>query len=378
MALVEHASSNAVVHSKRTHLTEALLNVCADILVQPNNTSAVQQICDEIIEQMPNVKLVWTWFGKADSPVIRPQFIAGTAADYAKHLSLETAELASLNPAAIALQGRKSEAYKINVNGVGTQTWRKAAQLYGIRSILTVPLALPQAKQVGLMVLYADHCDYFDSTEMGRGLFEALGKITGAILLKQSQARKLEHLAFYDGLTGQMNRNGLYDALHVEPQAGYGVMIDIDFFKQINDTYGHPAGDVVLAKLGGLIDRHTLKRRQADVNQHLHFYSARWGGEEFFVYVGGATLAQALAWAESLRLDIMQMQCQLSDVHQATITASFGIAYCPDSHAMLRGAIEQADAALYQAKASGRNCTVVFSHANHALHTNGLLIEADL
>ncbi len=356
MSTLKRRTPIITARSDQTHLTEALLNVCADILYQPTSASAVQQVCDEIIEQVPAIKLVWTWFGKADTAQIRPQTMAGKAAVYAHTLCIETAQLSRLSPAFNALQGRKGTPYLVTEQAI-YDNWRKAARSHGIRSVFAVPLAAPHDEQVGLMVLYATQPDYFE--RMGTSLFESLGYLMGAILKKQVRERALEQLAFYDSLTGQMNRNGLYSALQGQPQAGYCIMIDIDHFKAINDTHGHSVGDVVLSRLGNLIDRHTLKRRQLDSNKGLVFYAARWGGEEFFIFICNANEAQVHGWVEYLRGAVARMECQINGQTVINITASFGIAYCPDSHAMLRGAIEQADAALYQAKAAGRNCTVL-------------------
>jgi diguanylate cyclase (GGDEF)-like protein len=112
-----------------------------------------------------------------------------------------------------------------------------------------------------------------------------------------------------------------------------------------------------------LIDRHTLKRRQLDENKHLDFYAARWGGEEFFIFIAKADEAQALGWVEYLRQALSRMECQVNRDTVIKVTASFGMAYCAHSHDQLRSTIEQADAALYLAKATGRNCTVVYSQA---------------
>jgi diguanylate cyclase (GGDEF)-like protein len=360
MHTLEHRAPYIAARSDQTHLTQALLTVCADILLQPNSRSAVQQVCDELVEQVPAIQLVWTWFGAANTPVIRPQTIAGAAAIYAHSLTIDAAQLSPISPAFNALQGRKGAPYPVNEHAV-YESWRNAARSHGIRSVFAVPLAAPHAEQVGVMVLYAAQSDYFE--RMGTGLFEALGYFTGAILNKQNRERALEHLAFYDSLTGQMNRNGLYKALETQAQSGYCVMIDIDHFKMVNDTYGHAVGDMVLSRLGNLIDRHTLKRRQLDENKHLDFYAARWGGEEFFIFIAKGTEAQVLGWVEYLRKALSLMECQLGRDKVIKVTASFGIALCQDSHQMLRTAIEQADAALYLAKATGRDCTVMYSQA---------------
>jgi diguanylate cyclase (GGDEF)-like protein len=353
-------TSHTVLFSKdQAQLTQALLTVCADIMLNVNPSNAVQQVCDEIVEQLPAVRLVWTWFGNPQTPVIRPQTIAGDGSRFATALSIDTSKISVISPVFNPIHGRKGQTFPVDEHSP-YENWRKAACSEGIRSVFAVPLAAENATQTGVMVLYATEPDYFE--RLGTWFFEAIGHFTGALLHRQQHERALEQMAFYDSLTGQMNRNGLYSALQAHPQAGHCVMLEIDFFKTINDTHGHSVGDMVLSRLGHLINRHTLKRRQLDSNKGLEFYAARWGGEEFFMFIANAQSQQVIDWVESLRASISRMACQISDELTIRITASFGIAYCPDSHAMLRGAIEHADAALYQAKAAGRNCVVMQSH----------------
>jgi diguanylate cyclase (GGDEF)-like protein len=165
----------------------------------------------------------------------------------------------------------------------------------------------------------------------------------------QRRSRQLARLATTDALTGICNRTGLEGVLQ-QALAGWRehhrpvsfVLIDIDHFKVVNDTHGHQAGDRVLAGLADLV------RGQVRSQDLL----GRWGGEEFLLVCHGADLSQAAAIAEKLRALIAN-----HDFGGLRITASFGVATL-DSERPLDQLFAAADAALYRAKAEGRNRVV--------------------
>jgi diguanylate cyclase (GGDEF)-like protein/PAS domain S-box-containing protein len=171
----------------------------------------------------------------------------------------------------------------------------------------------------------------------------------------ERRAEKLHALlreqSIRDALTGLYNRHYLDPALEQEcgrARAAGGVfsvvMCDIDHFKAVNDGYGHPVGDDVLAIIAAVID----KSRGPD---DLAF---RYGGEEFLIVLPGQTAAMAADWADALRKALQARTMQLE--HDAlAITASFGVASFP-LHGHDHGAvIALADKALYEAKRYGRN-----------------------
>jgi diguanylate cyclase (GGDEF)-like protein len=159
--------------------------------------------------------------------------------------------------------------------------------------------------------------------------------------------RELEVLSVTDRLTGLFNRRKLDEVLDEEliRCRRYGVefaviLMDIDHFKLVNDTHGHHAGDVVLQAMAQIAREQT---RDADA-------LARYGGEEFVIVCRHSGLDGAIANAERVRAAIAAHV--FPDV--GPLTASFGVAACceGDSAASL---VERADAALYRAKAAGRN-----------------------
>ena len=171
-----------------------------------------------------------------------------------------------------------------------------------------------------------------------------------SIRVVADQARMLRALAVTDPLTGVYNRMLLQDTL--EQAIGHFarnqlptslVAIDIDHFKQINDTRGHDAGDVVLRHVAGLLRQRV---RRADK-------LFRLGGEEFLVVLTGSGQTSALAVAEALRTAIENLR-PLPDL---VVTASAGVATITTDDDW-QGLMKRADENLYRAKTAGRNCVI--------------------
>mgnify|MGYP005848457627 CR=1 FL=1 len=170
------------------------------------------------------------------------------------------------------------------------------------------------------------------------------------------QAREaLREQATHDALTRVWNRSAIFDLLHREvarsrrEQSPLGVaLVDLDHFKQINDTHGHVAGDAVL--------RETVRRMQACMRPFDAI--GRYGGEEFLVILPGSDEASATAAAERLRAGISNDTMLLSEATVA-VTASFGVTASADGPALTpESLISSADEALLQAKRLGRNRVV--------------------
>jgi two-component system, cell cycle response regulator len=158
-----------------------------------------------------------------------------------------------------------------------------------------------------------------------------------------------------DALTGLLNRGAGEEELERElrrvARGGGGfavVLLDIDRFKGINDTFGHVAGDRVLAETAEVM-RTVLRSEDALI---------RWGGEEFLMLLPETDLAGAAEAAERVRLAIID-NVVANQEGELRITASFGVAEVPTGGRPLGDLLMAADAALYRAKASGRNCVVV-------------------
>ena len=165
--------------------------------------------------------------------------------------------------------------------------------------------------------------------------------------------QKLAKLAQTDALTGTSNRSKLENELKVqfEHYRRYGrmfsvILIDIDHFKKINDTYGHNMGDNVLCQIATVLKNNTRSTDSV----------GRWGGEEFLIICSETTKEDALKLAEILRSNISQLQIE----GLPSITASFGVSEINKGH-MIHELIAEADIALYHSKASGRNMCTLYS-----------------
>jgi len=164
---------------------------------------------------------------------------------------------------------------------------------------------------------------------------------------------RLDELARLDALTGLPNRRQFDDVLHREwgraRRTGESLallMIDIDHFKQLNDSYGHPVGDERLRAVGRTLAE--CATRGTDL-------VARYGGEEFAAILPGADMAQARALADMMRTSVAQLRLA-SPAAIGFVTVSIGVS-CVGSVGSdePNGMLERADAALYEAKKAGRN-----------------------
>lgn len=160
--------------------------------------------------------------------------------------------------------------------------------------------------------------------------------------------RVLERLATTDPLTGVLNRRSILQSLRVlldkPDSAACVIMADIDFFKKVNDTYGHNTGDRVLVEFAKTV-RQLLRRGDL---------LGRLGGEEFVVVIDHAPLDSALALAERIRKAVQNHTCVAEDGSMVNVTSSFGVArqVGDETAEQLLG---RADQALYKAKHGGRN-----------------------
>ena len=175
-------------------------------------------------------------------------------------------------------------------------------------------------------------------------ILAALGN-AGPRVVTALEADKLKEKTRLDPLTGLLNRRGL-DAVLNRVDVGDGAIIyaDLDRFKDLNDKLGHPAGDAALMHFARIIREQV---RNGDVG-------ARIGGEEFAIWLPAARLEVAYRIAERIRIKLNTTHWDWRS-RVWPLSASFGVAACPDTSRDVGDLIPQADAALYVAKNSGRN-----------------------
>lgn len=227
---------------------------------------------------------------------------------------------------------------------------RPDGKRYWVRSLLIALNAPSDTEQVFLEL----------ATNMTRQklaqeqLEEANGSLVRAINENTELIAKLEITARTDSLTGLANRRALFERAEEEigrcarsQQELALVMLDIDHFKQINDQYGHEAGDHALVKLS----------QWGSEQLRGHDLFARTGGEEFVLLLPETNHEQALHVSERLRRCIEEKTVTLSHGTTINFTASFGVARFTDGES-LEACMSRADKALYVAKGQGRNCVI--------------------
>lgn len=164
-----------------------------------------------------------------------------------------------------------------------------------------------------------------------------------------SMQKSLRNMVELDGLTNLLNRRTGEQKLRStylsadDNQMPFTIVIaDIDYFKSINDTYGHHNGDMVLRNVAGILKKHTLQKG----------YAIRWGGEEFMLVFENHTLEETLNSLEALQTELREF-VHIIEENEIYVTMTFGVA-C-DATLEIDKLIELADDKLYEGKAGGRN-----------------------
>ncbi|MBP0588586.1 GGDEF domain-containing protein [Paraburkholderia sp. LEh10] len=198
--------------------------------------------------------------------------------------------------------------------------------------------------------------DLVQKVYLTTGALMSLTVTVGLLFVAMDRLRnQLEQQSFMDPLTGLLNRRAFLSAHHQEREKAMRtggllslLLIDLDHFKQVNDTYGHATGDRIL------ID---FARRVADMlPAQGHF--ARWGGEEFAVLLPRLRPDEAREQADRIR----QRLAQKEDASLPAYTCSIGVACMAGADATIEQLARDADEALYGAKRAGRNCVLVSDH----------------
>lgn len=237
-------------------------------------------------------------------------------------------------------------------------------RLYGYRQLQAYPLVVAAANSQS-SILQGWYASAYQSSAivalvlLGVGLFgwvfvhQVRNNERIESDLREAQ-EALEVIATHDSLTGLANRRLFERSLEIEFGRGARkssplslIMADIDYFKRYNDTYGHVAGDHCLAEVAQALK--ACCQRKADL-------AVRYGGEEFAVLLPDTDIHGALAMAEQIRQSVMARNIAHSGSPEGRVTISLGCyAFVPTGRDSSEMFIERADAALYQAKASGRN-----------------------
>jgi diguanylate cyclase (GGDEF)-like protein len=223
-------------------------------------------------------------------------------------------------------------------------------------NIMYIPL---RARDENMGVLMVDNL--LSQQEIPQDQIPLLEAIAGQLSMAIKNARLfqgVEELSITDGLTGlyilryfkQRLKEELYRAERTHGQLSL-MILDIDHFKRFNDTYGHPAGDTMLATIA---ERVLANARKVDL-------TARYGGDEFFILLPDTSPDEALLLAERLHHAVADEPVALSDGKILRLTVSIGIATYPTHAASIDELIKRADEALYWIKSHGRNRIRLYS-----------------
>ncbi len=217
-------------------------------------------------------------------------------------------------------------------------------------STLCLPM-IAKGKTLGILYLRFDDAVVVD--QLVQELAETVAQNIAMSFANLALQEELRYQNLRDPLTGLFNRRYLKESLTREinrahrKQQFIGVMIlDIDYFKRFNDTYGHSAGDRVLQEVSAYI---MSEIRQYDI-------ACRYGGEELVLILPDASIEETIVRAEEIRAGINQLKLEYDAKKLGTISVSVGVSCFPDDGVDADKLINEADRALYNAKEVGRNC----------------------
>ncbi|HUK66146.1 MAG TPA: sensor domain-containing diguanylate cyclase [Anaeromyxobacteraceae bacterium] len=230
----------------------------------------------------------------------------------------------------------------------------EATRLRGLSSLKVLPLRAGDTV-LGTLVLGARAPGAYEGDVVRQ--LEVVALQAGDSILRARLFETTERLATTDGLTGLVNHRTLQARLDEHLAAGerYGkkvslLLLDIDHFKVVNDTYGHPTGDLVLRGIARLLQ---TEARTTDV-------AARYGGEELALVMPETDRAGAMRTAERIREKVAKALFR-SDQGELKVTVSIGVATFPDDGRKKTELVERADGGLYHAKRHGRNQSVALA-----------------
>jgi diguanylate cyclase (GGDEF)-like protein len=242
---------------------------------------------------------------------------------------------------------------------VSAPIYTRKVKVDDAKSLLVLPL-LSADEAIGTLTLVARAEKRFSSDV--REMLAVIANQVAVSLQNGFLYKKMETMATTDGLTGLTNHRTFQarfeDLLQRAQRHGHKVALllcDVDFFKKVNDGYGHPVGDEVLRRVAKVLQE---VPRKIDI-------PARYGGEEFAVLLDNVDVAQAKAVAERIRIEISKVVVD-TEKGPLSVTESIGVAAFPDDGRDRATLIERADLALYHAKHTGRNRVITWGEAQAA------------
>lgn len=354
---------------KLSHLYLLLSRINQLIVQHPQQEMLFQGACDIAVQEGG---IDTAWIGTMEeSGTFTPLASSGMALDQLNCLGIRSFDVR-------LREGRTI----INNNlhdSADSSPWQRSVVVCGFQSVAALPIRARKG-HTGCFVLYAKEPNFFDEAEIR--LLEEISRNIGHALdvaemdREQEQAREqLSYLARHDPLTGLNNRLmfSSHLAMALERATRQGtllalLLLDLDRFKDVNDCFGHAAGDELLVQVAKRI---TGRLRGADS-------TSRLGGDEFTVVLEDLHEPQDAAWVANDLLALVREPFQLATAGEVSVGTSIGIAIYPEHGSTEQELLQQADAALYRAKADGRSRFRFFSEELTREARERILMEASL
>jgi diguanylate cyclase (GGDEF)-like protein/PAS domain S-box-containing protein len=340
----------------------ATLSHCNQAIVRCHEEAALfAEICRDTVE-FGGMEMVWIGMIDETGAKVRPvaSFGAGIAYLDGLAISLRSCDPDGNGPTGIAVRENHPVWCQDFQHDPLTAHWHERGARFGWRGSASLPLHR-RGSVIGTLNLYTATVNAFDDTtkdllqKITADISAALDRFVSESQHKKDEAR-IQYLANFDALTGLPNRTQLVDHLKYAlslAKRSHGslalMFIDLDRFKDINDTLGHSAGDAVLIEVAR---RLRAALREEDT-------ASRLGGDEFIVILAEVDMRGAAQVAEKL-LHAIAAPYRLGE-YDLVLTASIGITLCPDDGVELETLSRNADTAMYRAKSEGRHCYRFFT-----------------
>lgn len=352
-----HAERDAA-QAKNQRITQlyAALSQCNQAIVRcTSETELFAQICRAIVVH-GGMKMAWIGLLDQDGLQVRPVAAFGSGVDYLDGIDISLAPHLPSGSGPIGIAYRQSAPYWCQdfLRDPATAHFRTRGARFGWAALAALPLHRDGAI-IGFFNPYAGLSHAFDEgvrqllVEMVVDIDFALKNFALAAQRKEADER-IQYLAHFDALTGLPNRLQLRDrvhyALNLAQRSDKSValmFLDLDHFKNINDSLGHSVGDALLVQLAARL-RAALRCEDT---------VSRMGGDEFSFLLYGVDAGKAADAAQQL-LDVMNLPFEIG-AHNLSVTASIGIALYPGDGVDLETLLKNADAAMYRVKQEGRH-----------------------
>lgn len=348
-----------ITERKRDERALKVLSACNQALIRATDESALlTEICG-IVQQLSGHPFVWVGYADDEaSKLVRPaakrEAVDGALPFTAGELSWDDSARGS-GVTGTAIRTGRTAVIKYGQSNMQYPPWRDFLIKHGIQSGMALPL-ITERKVIGALTIYAQDAAAFTASEI-RIVEELAGSLAYGITAlransaRQGYAQQLMHQATHDVLTGLANRSLLSDrikqAIASAERSGRAaalLLLDLDGFKVINDSLGHPAGDALLQAVA---ERLCSLVRKADT-------VARMGGDEFVIVLPGLVKVADASLVAGKILSALASPFVI-DRQELHIGVSIGISLYPQDGTREEVLLKNVDLAMYRAKFEGRN-----------------------